>query len=104
MFGCADFSYRKMKQALKSVFGKGVRMKESMEVILLHSSWGLHGFLSRSKQFKGRLGQKPHIIPKTLSHLVRSCGLVSLLLPNLWILMLEAIEGCWGGLIPCLWG
>lgn len=64
MFGCAQFSYRKMKQALKSVFGKGVRMKESMEVILSHSSWGLDGFLSRSKQFKGRLGQKTTDYPK----------------------------------------
>lgn len=104
MFGCAQFSYRKMKQALKSVFGKGVRMKESMEVILSHSSWGWMVSCRGANNLKEDWDKKPQIIPKTLSHLVHSCGLACLLLPNLWILMLEAIEGCWGGLTPCLWG
>lgn len=81
--GYAEFSYRKMEQALISVFGKGVRIKEGMEVILSPSSWGLGGFLSPgANNLKEDWDKNPQIVPKTLSHLVHSCGLVSLLLPK----------------------
>lgn len=57
---CAEFSYKKMEQALKCVFGKGVWVKESTEIILSTGSWALGDLLSGSKQSNGRLGQKPH--------------------------------------------
>lgn len=91
---CAEFSYRKVEQALKSAFGKGLRTKQ-------RRTWKC--FLSRSKQFKER--DKKIDYPKNavlFGAQLWFCIPAAAKRKNLRILMLEAIQVCWGGLTPRL--
>lgn len=75
-----------------------------MELILSPSSWGRGGFLSRSKQFKERDKKNPDY-PKNavlFGAQLWFCISAAAKRKNLGILLLEAIQVCWGGLTPRL--